>query len=143
MGELDSSLIIYSLWGRPSAHPLALILPHRFCFRYIRYFEGLVKHIFVDGVGFIHLYYTVTKINSILRGNQPKHGMSPQTLITGNRLILPPFTIGDYDHGIPGGTSNDTDKCRRFGAGIGYTILHLKGGTRYQGVKGYQCLKVS
>ena len=30
VGELDSNLLIYSCWGLPSAHPLALILPHLF-----------------------------------------------------------------------------------------------------------------
>ena len=44
------------------------------------------------------IYCIVTKINSIPRGKRSEHGMSPQTLITGNKLILPPFTIGDYGH---------------------------------------------
>ena len=62
------------------------------------------------------IYCIITKINSIPRRKRPEHGMSPRRLITGNKLIPPPFTIGDYGHGVPGGTSNDTNKRRAFEA---------------------------
>ena len=55
------------------------------------------------------VYSIITKINSISCGKRPEHGMSPRHLITGNKLILPEFKIGDFVHGIPGGTSNCTD----------------------------------
>ena len=37
VGELVLALVLYSLFLRPSAHPLALICPHLFCLRNIRY----------------------------------------------------------------------------------------------------------
>ena len=47
VGELDSSLVIYSCCGRPSAHPCALIFPHCFCFRNIRYARDFCQTSFV------------------------------------------------------------------------------------------------
>ena len=42
--------------------------------------------------------------------------MSLRTLIIGNKLILTPFTNGDFGHAIPRGTTNNTDKERTFEA---------------------------
>jgi hypothetical protein len=40
VGDEVSSLVLYRRCFRPSAHPRPLILPHRFCFRYIRYLSA-------------------------------------------------------------------------------------------------------
>ena len=43
MGEADSCFVILSLCFRPSAHPQALIVPHLFCFRNIRYARASLR----------------------------------------------------------------------------------------------------
>ena len=40
VGELDSSFLMYSHCGRPSAHPLSFIFPDRFLLKKIRYFSA-------------------------------------------------------------------------------------------------------
>ena len=60
-------------------------------------------------------YTVVAKINSIPRKGSMKYGrMSIREIITGQRLVIPKFTIGTFVHTVPGNTFSCVETLRSF-----------------------------
>ena len=57
---------------------------------------------------------TVKMINSIRRKGGVHPVMSPRQVVTGRRMVLPPFPPGSCVYAVKGGTTNSIDKMRTF-----------------------------
>ena len=62
------------------------------------------------------VYETTTMVNSIHRKGGVHMAMAPRTVVTGKRLIIPPYPPGSFVYGVHGNTSNSIDKMRSFDA---------------------------
>ena len=62
------------------------------------------------------VFSTVKMINSIRRQGGVHPVMSPRQIITGRRMVLPPYSPGSCMYAIKGNTTNSIDKTRTFAA---------------------------
>jgi hypothetical protein len=62
------------------------------------------------------VYKTVILINSLVRKGGVSQFLSPREIITGRKLRLPPYEIGQFAHTSVGETNNQTDEYRTFEA---------------------------
>ena len=63
---------------------------------------------------------TVKMINSIKRKGGVHPMMLPRLIVTGRKLVLPPYSSGSYVYGVKGGTTNSIDNVRTF------SVLYLR-----------------
>ena len=59
---------------------------------------------------------TVKMINSIRRKGGVQPVMSPRLIVTGRKMVLPPYPTGSCVYAIKGGTTNSTNNMRTFAA---------------------------
>jgi hypothetical protein len=62
------------------------------------------------------IYAIIPLMNAITRKGGGHPTMSPGEIVTGKKLIIPPFVPGTYVYGVPGGSLNVTDRPRSFEA---------------------------
>jgi hypothetical protein len=56
------------------------------------------------------IYAIVPLMNAITRKGGVHPTMSPREIVTGKKLVIPPFVPGTFVNGVPGGSSSGTDK---------------------------------
>ena len=65
----------------------------------------------------MEVVYTVVQLmNAVNRKGGVHPTMSPRQIITGKKLLIPPYMPGAYVYGVPGGSSNSVEKSRTFDA---------------------------
>jgi hypothetical protein len=65
----------------------------------------------------MELIYTIVQLmNAIKRKGGVHPIMSSRQIVTGKKLIIPPYMPGALVYGVPGGSSNNTSKMRMFEA---------------------------
>jgi hypothetical protein len=65
----------------------------------------------------MELIYTIVQlVNAVKRKGGVHPTMSPRQIITGKKLIIPPYVPGALVYGVPGGSTNATGKFRAFDA---------------------------
>ena len=62
------------------------------------------------------IYAIVPLMNAVTRKGGVHPTMSPREIVTGKKLVIPPFVPGTFVYGVPGGSSSATDKLRSFEA---------------------------
>ena len=60
--------------------------------------------------------FTVKMINSIRRKGGMHPVMSPRQIVTGRKLVLPPYPPGVVVYAVKGDSSNSVDEMRTFDA---------------------------
>jgi hypothetical protein len=65
----------------------------------------------------MEVVYTVVQLmNATNRKGGVHPTMSPRQIVTGKKLLIPPFMPGAYVYRVPGGSSNSVEKSRTFDA---------------------------
>ena len=59
---------------------------------------------------------TVKMINSIRRKGGVHLVIPPRLIVTGMKMVLPPYPPDSYMYGVKGGTTNSIDNSRTFAA---------------------------
>ena len=72
---------------------------------------------------------TLKIINSIKRKGKVHPVISPRLIVTGKKMVLPPYRPELYVHGVKGGTTNSIDNMRTFLAL--YLCLNDEGGGNF------------
>jgi hypothetical protein len=63
----------------------------------------------------MEIIYTIVQLMNAVRRKGGVHPtMSPRQIVTGKKLIIPPFMPGAFVYGVPGGSSNSVEKTRAF-----------------------------
>jgi hypothetical protein len=62
------------------------------------------------------IYAIVPLMNAVTRKGGVHPTMSPREIVTGKKLVIPPFVPGTFVYRVPGGSSSGTDKFRSFEA---------------------------
>jgi hypothetical protein len=88
------------------------------------------------------VYATAKLVNLIRRKGEVHPVMSPRQIVTGRRLVIPPFPPGAFVYAVPGASISSVDKSRAFdtlymrpneegGGGTSYTTLRPCRGTQW------------
>jgi hypothetical protein len=65
----------------------------------------------------MEIVYTIVQLmNAVRRSGGVHPTMSARQIVTGKKLIIPPFMPGALVYGVPGGSSNSVEKMRTFDA---------------------------
>jgi hypothetical protein len=65
----------------------------------------------------MEIVYTVVQLMNAIRRKGGVHPtMSARQIVTGKKLIIPPYTPGALVYGVPGGSTNSVEKMRTFDA---------------------------